>query len=260
MLYSNSAFGAPYKPTRRLSTQIEPNYLFGSREYKTDSMMFAVSNVALTSNVATITVQLESGGGSTNAGGIGLPIVGAKMGVRGTTSNAGVFNVDPATLTATTISAATGAGTLSFALTNANIASTADKGSVVVQSAEIPDLVSAGSASAPYSIVFTPDESDNSRCLGLQARWTGTVPTAATVVLQGANVDDDAQYMTIGNVQGGLAGAIVASGPNLASIASSAVTQSGAFYSFIGIKFIRAKVLTLAGGDGTTGLIVTCFA
>jgi hypothetical protein len=261
-LYSNSAWGPPFKNIKRLSTQIEPNYLFGSREYKTDNMVFAITNVSITSNVATLTVQLESGGGPTNAGGIGLPIVGAKMGVRGTTSNAGVFNEDPATLTATTVNAATGAGTLSFALTNANIAATADTGMVVVQSAEIPDLVVQGSASAPFALVFTPDESDNSRCLGLQARWTGTVPTGANVVLQGSNVDDDAQYMTIANTQGCLAtipGTPIAPSTSLAAIASSVVTQSGALYSFVGIKFVRAKVITLAGGDGTTGLIVTCF-
>jgi len=261
-LYSNSAFGPPFKTIKRLSTQIEPNYLFGSREYKTDNMLFSVTNVAITSNVATLTVQLQSGGGPTNAAGLGLPIVGAKMGVRGTTSNGGVFNVDPATLTATTINPATGAGTLSFALTNANIAGTADTGTVVVQSAEVPDLVVQGSASAPFALVFTPDESDNSRCLGLQARWTGTLPTGATVVLQGANVDDDAQYMTIANAQGGIGGSTLPTltpSYNLAVIASSAVTQSGALYSFVGIKFIRAKVLALAGGDGTTGLIVSCF-
>jgi hypothetical protein len=262
-LYSNSAFGAPFKTIKRLSTQIEPNYLFGSREYKTDNMLFSITNVAITSNVATLTVQLQSGGGPTNAAGLGLPIVGAKMGVRGTTSNGGVFNVDPATLTATTINAATGAGTLSFALTNANIAGTADTGTVVVQSAEVPDLVVSGSASAPFALVFTPDESDNSRCLGCQALWTGTIPTAAVVALQGSNIDDDARYMVIANTQGTLAtipGTAIAPSTSLAVIASSAVTQSGAFYSFIGIKFIRAKVMSMTGGDGTTGLILTVFA
>jgi len=259
VIYSNSAFPPPFKTVRRLSTQIEPNYLFGSRDYKTDVMLFSISEVAVTSDVATVTVQLESGGGPSLANGIGLPIVGAKMGVRATQSNGGVFNVDPTTLTATTINPATGAGTLSFALTNANIGTTADTGTVAVQSAEVADLVQAGSASAPYALVFTPDESDNSRCLGCQARWTGTVPTAATVVLQGANVDDDAQYMTIGNNQGGAPGGVVAASDALATIAGSAVTQSGAFYSFIGIKFIRAKLLSMTGGDGTTGLIVTCF-
>lgn len=257
MLYSNSAFGPPFKNIRRLSTQIEPNYFFGSRDYKTDNMLFAISQVAIASNVATITVQLESGGGPSLVN--GLPIVGAKMGVRGTQTNSGAFNVDPATLTGTTISPATGAGTLTFALTHADVAAVADTGSAVVQSAEVPDLVSAGSASAPFALVFTPDESDNSRCLGLQARWTGTVPTAATIVLQGANVDDDSQYMVIANNQGCSPTGVVASSSALATIAGSAVTQSGALYSFVGIKFIRAKVLSQTGGDGTTGLIVSCF-
>jgi hypothetical protein len=257
MLYSNSAFGPPFKNIRRLSTQIEPNYLFGARDYKKDQMLFSILDVAVTSDVATLTVQLESGGGPSPVS--GLPVVGAKMGVRGTQTNSGVFNVDPTTLTGTTISAATGAGTLSYALTNANVATTADTGVVVVQSEIVPDLVSSGSASAPYSLVFTPDESDNSRCLGCQAIWSGTMPSAATVVLQGANIDDDAQYMTIANTQGCAPGGVVASSDALATIAGSAVTQSGALYSFIGIKFIRAKVLSMTGGDGTTGIAVSVF-
>lgn len=245
MIYSNSAFGAPFKTIRRLSTQIEPNYFFGSRDYKTDNMLFSISQVAITSNVATLTVQLQSGGGATNAGGIGLPIVGAKMGVRGTTSNSGVFNVDPTTLTATTISPATGAGNLSFALTNANIAGTADVGTVVVQSAEIPDLVSNGTASAPFALVFTPDESDNSRCVFVEAKWFGTMPTTATVSLQVANVDDNARYQSLPTP--------------IATVTGSAVTQSGSEFSFVTGKFLRASV-AMTGGDGTTGLCCTIFA
>lgn len=245
-IYSNSSFGAPFKNIKRLSAQIEPNYLFGFRDYKTDNMLFSIADVAVTADVATVTVQLESGGGPTNAGGIGLPIVGAKMGVRGTSSNGGVFNVDPTVLTATTINPATGAGTLSYALTNANIASTADHGTVVVQSAEIPDLVAQGTASAPFALVFTPDESDNSRCLFAEAKWTGTIPTTATVSLQLANVDDDSRYQSLPTP--------------IATIAGGAVTQSGSQFGFIMGKFLRARVDEMAGGDDSTGLIVTLFA
>lgn len=259
MLYSNSAFPPPFKNIRRLSTQIEPNYLFGSRDYKTDTMLFAVQDVSVTSDVAILTVQLESGGGPSLAGGIGLPLVGAKMGVRGTTTNAGIFNVDPATLLVSDINPATGAGTLNFALTNADVATTPDTGIVAVQAAEVADIVQAGSASAPFALVFTPDESDNSRCLGCQLRWTGTIPTAAVVVLQGANVDDDAQYMTIQNVQGCSPTASIAASDVLAAIGTTPPTQTGAFYSFIGIKFIRAKVLSMSGGDTTTGAICSVF-
>jgi hypothetical protein len=52
----------------------------------------------------------------------------------------------------------------------------------------------------------------------------------------------------------------VAASGNLATIVSSSVTQSGAEYSFIMGKFLRAKVLSMTGGDGTTGLVVTLFA
>lgn len=258
MLYSNSAFGPPYKSVRRLSTQIEPNYVFGGRDYKTDNMLFAITQVAITSNVATLTVQLEAGGGPSPVN--GLPVVGAKMGVRGTQTNSGAFNVDPATLTATTISAATGTGTLSYALTHANVAAVVDSGVVVVQSVEVADLVSSGSASAPYALVFTPDESDNSRCVGAEVKWTGTLPSAAVVVLQGANVDDESRYMTIGNQQGLAPGGVVATSDALASISGSAVTQSGAIYIYVAFKFLRMKVLSMSGGDGTTGVIGTIFA
>lgn len=256
MLYSNSAFGPPYKNIARLSTQIEPNYLFGSRDYKTQPFLFTIDHVSVTSNVATITGSLKSGGGSSPNN---VPAVGAKMGVRGTTTNSGIFNVDPATVTAVTFTAATGAVSVSFALTHADVGSTADTGELVIQSAELFDIVAAGTASAPVALVFTPDESDNSRSLFATARWTGTLPSAATVVLQVANVDDDAQYVTVKNSQGNVAGASVAASDNIAVIAGSAVTQSGALYQFVMGKFIRAKVLTATGADGTTGLIVTLF-
>lgn len=255
--YSNSAFGAPFKTVARMQTDLEPNYLFGKFDNKTQPFEFQVSNVAITSNVATLTVQLTGGGGP--KAGL-LPAVGAKMGVRGTVTSAGVFNVDPTTVTASTVAAATGAGTISFALTNANVASTADVGKLVVQPFETPDLVAQGSSSAPIALVFSPDESDNSRCLYAEAKWTGTLPTTATVVLQVANVDDDSRYATVENAQGNAPGSVVAASDALASVASSAVTQSGAQYSFIMGKFIRAKVLSMTGGDGTTGLIVTVFA
>lgn len=336
-IYSNSAFGPPFKNIARLSTQIEPNYFFGSRDYKTEPFTFSISEVAYASGTATLTVQLQNGGGPSYLAAV---TVGAKMGVRGTTTDGGVLNVDPTTVTSSTVNAQTGAGTISYALTAdgvisamsidvagtgwavndtfsiaggtggvgkvtaeaggipsaisivsggsgysdttgalttailpsvgtgltvtitavaGTIVTTPDTGTLVVQSAELPDLVAAGTASAPYALVFTPDESDNSRCLGAEVKWGGTMPSAATVVLQGANVDDESRYMTIGNVQGCAPGAIVATSAALATIAGSVVTQSGALYSFVGIKFIRAKVLSMSGGDGTTSLICTVF-
>lgn len=254
--YKNTAFGAPFKTVKRMDTSAEPNYLFGEFNHDTQPFEFQVSSVSLTSNVATITVQLTAGGGP-NAG--IKPSVGALMGIQGTTASGGDFNVDPVTVTGVTLDA-NGAGTITFALTHANVGATATAGKLVVQPYEFPDLVAAGSASRPIALTFEPDESDNSRSLYAEAKWTGTVPTAATVILQVSNVDTDSRYAAVGNVQGTAPGAIVAASSSLATIAGSAVTQNGALYSFIMGKFIRAKVLSMTGGDGTTGLVVTVFA
>lgn len=104
--YSKSAF--PHD-ILRMGNNPWPNYLFGKFDTKTQPMIFKITNVALTSNVATVTVSLVSGGGP----GFVLPVVGETIGIQGTTSTGGVFNVDPATITATTVDT-TGTGTISY--------------------------------------------------------------------------------------------------------------------------------------------------
>lgn len=256
-LYSNSAFGLPYKEVKRVGTQTQPNYLFGSFNTHTQPFLFNITSVAITANVGTVTGTLKSGGGNSPND---VPQVGAKMGIRGTSTNAGAFNVDPATVVSVTFSQTTGNVSVTFALTHANVTTVADTGDLVINPYETGDLVVAGSSSAPLALIFTPDESDNSRCLYAEARWTGTIPTTATVILQVANVDDDSRYATIVNSQGTVPGQTpVASSSALATVTGSAIVQSGAQYSFIMGKFIRAKVFALTGGDGTTGLVVDVF-
>ena len=240
-----------------MGQQTLPVYLFGNFNPDTQPFRYQVKSVAGTGSVATATVQLHSGGAPPA---LLLPSVGAKMGVQGTTTASGGFNVDPTTMTGSTVSTATGAGTITYACT-ATASTTADAGTLVVQPYEFPDVVSQGSASIPVSITFSPDESDNSRCLFADAKWFGTVPTTATVVLQGANVDDDSRYMVLENTQGCLSTGVVAASSALATVASSqSITQSGALYTFILAKFLRAKVLAMTGGDSTTALAVTLMA
>ena len=250
-LYNKTAFGAPYKIITKMQTGTTPQYLFGNYCSDTQPWRFQILDVACTSNVATATVQLVRGGGGTGNGVPDpIPAVGAVMGVMGTTSASGAFNVDPTTVSSITLNSS-GAGTITYPCTTANLATRADSGSLIVHAYEYPDLVSSGSASAALAQAFTPDDSDNARCLFCDAVWSGTMPTAATVVLQAANVDQDSRYVTLLN----------SGGTNvLASVAGSAVVQNGAEYSFIMSKFLRAKVLSMTGGDSTTGLVVTLFA
>jgi len=245
-LYSNSAFRGVFKPIKKQGTQVEPNYLFGNFDFDTADYEFAISNVALTSNVATLTVTLTGGGGGGGAIGQIFPVpqVGSKAGVRGLPSAVSFFNVDPIPGGLTGVTLTSGTGTVTYALTHANQASTPAAGKLVVWPYEQPDLVALNSASAPLALSFMPDEADNSRCLFAEAVWSGTLPSAATVSLQTANVDDDSRYATVGTIN---------------TIASSAVTQQGAQFNFLMGKFIRAKVTAMTGGDGTTGLVCTVF-
>jgi len=257
-LYSNSAFPPPFKTIARIGTQTEPNYLFGRFEFKTQPWIFNITNLTISANVAIVAGVIESGGGASPND---VPQVGAKIGVRGTTVASGAFNVDPATAATVTWAPATGLISVTFTLTHADVATTPATGTLVVNPYESPDLpVALNYTSAPAALIFTPDESDNSRSLYCEVKWVGTLPTTATVVLQVANVDDDARYATVANAQGTSPTVSVASSSALATVTGGAVVQSGAEYQFIMGKFIRAKVTAFTGGDSTTGLVLTVFA
>ena len=258
-LYLNSTFGPPYKRTLRMQYGVLPIYLFGRKDSQTNPFVFKTTQVSLTGNVATLTVQLISGGGGAPNNFPVVPQVGQNLSVLGTKTAAGAFNVGFTQVTATTVSAATGAGTISYALTHGDVAPTADSGQVCLEPFEIADLVDSTVASQPVAQIFTPDDSDNSRCIFAETRWTGTLPTTATVKLQVANVDEDSRYQVVQNAYGTAAGAIVAQSDSLATVAGSAVTQPGAMYQYIMGKFIRAKITAITGGDSTTGLILTLF-
>lgn len=267
-LYSNSAFGPPVKFIRRMGTQTEPNYLFGSVDFKTEPWIFQINNVTVSANVAIVAGTLLSGGGGDRPNNV--PQAGAKIGIKNTTTSGGIFNVDPTVASTVTWDASTGNVSVTFPLTHADVGTAPDTGTLVIQPYENHDLTgtTAGAASSPLALIFSPDESDNSRCLFAECRWRGTLPSAATVVLQVANMDDDgygpapvSRWQTVANAYGTTNGATtVASSASLATIAGSAVTQSGAMYQFLMGKFIRAKVTSLTGADATTGLIVTIFA
>ena len=258
-IYNNTAFTPPYNNTLRMTTGVV-TYLFGRLDQHTEPFRFAISHIAGNGTDATATVQLVSGGGGTG-GAQGsevpqpIPVVGAVMGVQGLTHSA--FNTDPTTVVAVSLNSS-GAGTIEYANTN-SLSAAADSGTLIVWPYEYPDLVAQGTASIPVAQTFTPDDSDNSRCLFADVTWYGTMPSAATVVLQGALRYRDAAYYVIQNARGVSTTASVAASDALATIAGSAVTQSGALYQFIMAKFLRVKVTAMTGGDGTTGLVVRLF-
>jgi len=161
----------PFQKVQLLQKGV-PAYLLGSFSQQVGNTNLYVTNVALTSNVATVTVQLITGP---------LPTVGEYISILNTASTSGLFNVSRAVITGVTVSASTGAGTITFALTHANVVSAADAGQVIVEPAEIGESV-AGSVNSVACVVAAP-EGDSQFVLPF-SYTSGATQTAATATLQ----------------------------------------------------------------------------
>src|SRR5271155_460131 len=135
--YNTSAFA----PLPELAIPAKPAYFFGSLPVTTDDTYMRVSSVAVTSNVATVVGTIFRGN---------IPAVGNQISIQGTTSNSGVFNVNAAIITGVTGTASTGVYTITFALTNANIATTADSGMAIIPIAETTEVAANGTSVAIY--------------------------------------------------------------------------------------------------------------
>jgi hypothetical protein len=163
---------SPFQSVQLLQKGV-PAYLIGSFSQQTGRTDLALTNVALTTNVATVTVQVITGP---------LPIVGEYISILNSASTSGLFNVNRAIITATTVSASTGAGTISFALTHADVVSAADVGRVVVEPAEVGESVTSSGFTSVPCVVAAP-EGDSQFTLPF-CYTSGATQTAATATLQ----------------------------------------------------------------------------
>ena len=152
-----------------------PTYFYGSLAIDTQDTLLQVTNVALTTNVATVSVYVRAGN---------IPVIGNLISIQGTQSASGAFNVSSVPLTNVTINAVTGIGTVTFALTNANVVSVADSGQALVPIQEVSETLAANT-SVP---VYVPSQEPND--MGTKSITTAvtfpTMPTTATVKLYSA--------------------------------------------------------------------------
>lgn len=226
-VYDASGFG----PTPKLLIPGEPGYFFGSLNYNQAPTKFSVTNVALTSNVATVTIAIRAGN---------VPAVGNLVSIRKTTSTSGLFNVTNAVITGVTYPAANASGTITFALTHADVVSGADTGEGLVPVPEVSEALTANGASWPLSVarVFDEDQLDATFNRTFQVICSfPTPPTAATVKLQGAINNVDAEYVDMATV---------------AVVAGSSVTQTAGGIPQQNFRFIRLNVSGISG----TGTVI----
>jgi hypothetical protein len=218
-----------------------PAYLYGSLAADTQDTLMQVTNVALTSNVVTLNVTMRQGS---------IPVVGNLATVQGTATSSGVLNVKAVPLTGVTI-AANGTGTITYALTNANIASVADAGQVYIPVQEVGESVAANQSVAIY--VPSQEAADN----GLRNITVSTTfPTlqastgAVTVTLYTAMKNDPIPPGTAGSewTSVGVVGTAAAGAQTVGPL-KSFTTPAGRFFCLVnsgvtGTNTIVSKLLS----------------
>ncbi len=198
-----------------------PAYAFGSLDTSFPTTLMQVTNVALTSNVATVTVQMREGK---------IPAVGSLITIHGTAAASGAFNVTNVAISTVTINASTGVGTITFALTHADVGSVADAGQAYVPVPEVGEVL-AVSKSQAFAI-------QNSIGRGYGLSWAYTCPSAPSTIaiqLEGAISNNDSEFTIIGTSQTTTSGynEIFATVPEL-------------------VNFVRLRVTATTGGSSPT--------
>lgn len=176
--YVNSPFQNPVLVTKGV-----PCYLLGSFDFKIGNTRLYITDVAIATDVATVSVQMITGP---------VPVVGGLISIINTTTSSGAFNVNRAVITGVTINATTGAGTITFALSSGDVSTTADSGTVIVEPAEVPETLT---AEASIACLIQAPEGDSQFTVPLAVTFAGGVlPTAVTATLQVAIRNIDSEY------------------------------------------------------------------
>ena len=209
----------PFNPPPTMLLRGKPGYSIGGLNDLAGRCIMQVTNVALTTNVATLTCTILAGD---------APAIGSTAYIQGLVNSE--FN--SSTGVVLTGSSFTGAaGTITFALTHANVGSTPDAGRVVVDAPETTESVSA-TTGKQFGI---PQES-NGRSMGDAVSWSyffpASAPATVTVALQASDVDVDSQYSTID------------SGTSVTGETRPPLSTSG----LTGVNFLRVKITGMTGG------------
>lgn len=220
-LYNTSAFA----PLPEVAIPAKPAYFFGSLPVTTQDTQARITNLALTSNVATITATIYQGN---------IPVVGNLISVQGASNAA--FNVSAAAITVITGTPATGVYQISYAVTHADIATAAGTGMAIIPIAETSEVAANGTSVA----IYVP--SNELRDLGQRSITVATtfpsLPTTATVTLFTAINNNPSEYTSMGVV------ATVAGGAQTVGPLVTFATPAG--------RFFRLVVTSITGGTSPT--------
>lgn len=200
-----------------------PAYALGSKKNGPTCKM-VITQVAITGNVATVTVKIIEGD---------IPTTSGLITITGTTTAGGAFNVSGVAITGVSITASTGVGTITFALTHANVAPTADSGMGYVPVPEVAEALVNESTQA-FAVQEVAGPNENGRTITWSTAYP-SAPGAVTVKLQASLVDIDSQYSQLDS--------------------STNVGGETRMITLTNERFLRANISGVSGGSNPTGII-----
>jgi hypothetical protein len=194
-----------------------PSYSAGSFPLGSAPMRAYVTSVAVAANVVTLGVRMIEGI---------IPSVGNLVTVLGTIAGGPTVNVTNVAITGVSITPATGLGTITYAATAANLATTPDGGEVQVLATDVAETL----AVQKYQ-QFALEPMGG---YGITMVWaTPSAPATLALQLEGAVNDTDAEYSIIGVAQTTLSGTLIATVPQ-------------------NVRFVRPNVTAFTGGVSPT--------
>ncbi len=221
---------SPVAPPPELLLPGVPGYAFGSKATGPTTLL-QITQVALTSNVATVTVLVREGN---------IPTTSGLITITGTSVASGSFNVTNKAITGVSITAATGVGTITFALVHADVAPTADAGQGLVPVPEIGEALT-NVSSVPFAIPEGSGHDTNE----LTITWSTFFPSApgavtmtlqaAMINLEAAMINLDAQYVTLDS--------------------STATTTDLRSITLTRFRFLRVTASGVSGGTNPTSVV-----
>ena len=199
-----------------------PGYSYGSFNPDLPTTRMQVTSVAITSNVATLGVQMVEGN---------IPAVGSLISVRGSQTASGAFNVSNVALASVTIDKITGAGTVTFALTHADVATDSSSAAAGAADVPVPEVAEAMTNSTGLQLTMQPASGlpNNSRDL-LWDIETPSAPSSFSAALQVSETDVDGDYTTI----------------------DTATAVGSRQVAGVRANFIRIKITAVSGGSSPT--------
>ena len=246
---------SPFKPMPILLVQGRPEYVFGSWNDKTGPTLGNIISDSAVTTTGTVTFLIIAGN---------VPAVGSLITVVGAANAAGNFNVTNAQIL-TVVCTSAGICTVTYAITSSTVAAgTPDAGQVVIPQPELGDILSSFPASSvPVCCPSAPANQSGkslSATVKLPAQQLGVASTltAVTVVIQGANFDEDGQYNTIGTLTA--AGTSVA-GPNTYDWQSgqgntATGTLAAGSVNLPNFRYYRLQVSAASGSGPVVGTIM----